>query len=73
MDRALSGLLLELVQPLTLEVALAVQQEVEARFAETDSLRRQRVERARYEAELARQRFLSVDPGLLIGGPRPRG
>ena len=36
-DRAISDLLLELVQPLTLEVALAVQQEVEARFAETDA------------------------------------
>jgi DNA invertase Pin-like site-specific DNA recombinase len=62
-DRAISDLLLELVQPLTLEVALAVQQEVEARFAETDTLRRQQVERARYEAELARRRYMSVDPG----------
>src|SRR5215469_13241721 len=61
-DRALSDLLLELVQPLTLEVALAVQQEVEARGAETDALRRQQVERARYEAELARRRYMSVDP-----------
>jgi hypothetical protein len=56
-------LLLELVQPLTLEVALAVQQEVEARFAETDALRRQQVERARYDAELARRRYVGVDPG----------
>jgi DNA invertase Pin-like site-specific DNA recombinase len=61
-DQAISDLLLELVQPLTMEVALAVQQEVDARFAETDTLRRQRVERARYEAELARRRFVKVDP-----------
>jgi DNA invertase Pin-like site-specific DNA recombinase len=61
-DRAISDLLLELVQPLTLGVTLAVQQEVEARFAETDALRRQQVERARYEAELARRRYMSVDP-----------
>jgi len=61
-DRAISDLVLELVQPLTLEVALAVQQEVEARFAETDALRRQQVERARYEAELARRRYMGVDP-----------
>jgi DNA invertase Pin-like site-specific DNA recombinase len=61
-DQAISDLLLELMQPLTLEVALAVQQEVEARFAETDRLRQQRVERARYEVELARRRFLKVDP-----------
>jgi DNA invertase Pin-like site-specific DNA recombinase len=62
-DRAVSDLLLELVQPLTLELAFAVQQEVEARFAETDALRRQQVERARYEADLARRRYMSVDPG----------
>jgi DNA invertase Pin-like site-specific DNA recombinase len=68
-DRAVSDLLLELVQPLTLEVALAVAQEVEARCAETDALRRQQVERARYEAELARQRYMSVDPAnRLVAG-----
>ena len=68
-DRAISDLLLELVQPLTLEVALAVEQEVQARCAETDALRRQRVERARYEAELARRRYMSVDPdNRLVAG-----
>ncbi len=61
-DPAISALVLELVQPLTLDVALAVQQEVEARWAETDALRRQRVERARYEADLARRRYMQVDP-----------
>jgi hypothetical protein len=61
-DRAVGDLLLELVQPLTLEVALVVEQEVKARCAETDALRRQQVERARYEAELARRRYMSVDP-----------
>jgi Recombinase/Recombinase zinc beta ribbon domain len=68
-DRAVSNLLLELVQPLTLEVALAVEQEVEARRAETDALRRQQVERAQYEAELARRRYMSVDPAnRLVAG-----
>jgi DNA invertase Pin-like site-specific DNA recombinase len=61
-DQAISNLLLELMQPLTLEVALAVQQEVESRIAETDRLRRQHVERAQYEAELARRRYMRVDP-----------
>ena len=50
------------MQPMTLQVALAVQQEVEARVAETDELRRQHVQRAQYEAELARRRYLKVDP-----------
>lgn len=68
-DRAISDLLLELVQPLTLEVAIAVEQEVQARCAETDALRRQRVERARYDAELARRRYMSVDPdNRLVAG-----
>lgn len=61
-DHAISDLVLELVQPLTLDVALAVQQEVDARWAETDTVRRQQVERARYEAELARRRYMQVDP-----------
>ena len=61
-DQAISNLLLELMQPMTLQVAIAVQQEVEARVSETDSLRRKHVERAQYEAELARRRFMKVDP-----------
>jgi DNA invertase Pin-like site-specific DNA recombinase len=61
-DQAISNLLLELMQPMTLQVALAVQQEVEARVAETDALRRKHVERAQYEAELARRRYMKVDP-----------
>jgi DNA invertase Pin-like site-specific DNA recombinase len=61
-DRAVSDLLLELMQPMTLEVALAIQQEVEARITETDTLRRKHVERAQYEAELARRRYMKLDP-----------
>jgi DNA invertase Pin-like site-specific DNA recombinase len=61
-DEAISNLLLELMQPMTLQVALAVQQEVEARIAETDALRRKHVERAQYEAALARRRYMNVDP-----------
>ena len=61
-DEAISNLLLELMQPMTLQVALAVQQEVEARVTETDALRRKHVERAQYEAELARRRYMKVDP-----------
>lgn len=61
-DRAMSDLLLELMQPMTLDVALAVQQEVETRIVETDTLQRKHVERAQYEAELARRRYMKVDP-----------
>lgn len=47
---------------MTLEVAFAVQQELQSRLDEADRLRQQQVERSRYEAELARRRFLRVDP-----------
>jgi hypothetical protein len=53
---------MEAVTPVTLEVALAVQQELQCRLEEADRLRRQQVERARYEAELAQHRYLRVDP-----------
>jgi len=62
LDRAIGELLVETVTPLTLEVALAVQDELQARADEADGLRRQQVERARYEAELAQRRYLRVDP-----------
>lgn len=61
-DEAISRLLLELMQPATLEVALTVQQELQTRMKEADHLRQQQVVRARYEAEAAQQRYLLVDP-----------
>lgn len=61
-DQTVSHLLLELVNPVTLDVALAVQQELQVRMEEADHLRKQQVERARYEAELAQRRYLRVDP-----------
>jgi len=62
LDRAIGDLLVETVSPLALEVTLAVQEELQARAEEADRLRRQQVERARYEAELAQRRYLRVDP-----------
>ena len=61
-DRAIGELLLEAMTPVALDVALAVQAELEARVGEADDLRLKQVERARYEAELARRRFFEVDP-----------
>ena len=62
LDEAIGQLLVETVSPVTLEVALAVQQELESRAAEADQLRRKAVESARYDAELARRRYMRVDP-----------
>jgi hypothetical protein len=61
-DEAVGNILLEAITPMTLEVALSVQQELQSRLEEADRLRQQQVERSRYEAELARRRYLRVDP-----------
>jgi DNA invertase Pin-like site-specific DNA recombinase len=61
-DATIGRLLSDTVTPLALEVALSVQDELEARANEADALRRSHVERARHRAELARRRYLAVDP-----------
>jgi hypothetical protein len=62
-DAAISKLLLDSLTPLTLEVALTVQAEIETRATEADAMRASHVERARHRADLARRRYLAVDPG----------
>ena len=62
LDQAIGRLLVETVTPVTLQVALAVQKELEDRSGEFDRLRRQEIERASYEVELARRRYMRVDP-----------
>jgi DNA invertase Pin-like site-specific DNA recombinase/sRNA-binding protein len=62
LDHAIGRVLLETVTPLTLEITLTVQQELQTRLDETDRLHRRAVERARYEADLARRQYLHVDP-----------
>jgi hypothetical protein len=61
-DAAVGELLVSSITPLSLETTLAIQSEVEAREAEADRLRRQHVERARHEAEVAQHRFMRVHP-----------
>jgi DNA invertase Pin-like site-specific DNA recombinase len=68
-DAAIGQLLLDTLTPLALEVALTVQAEIEARAAEADAIRASHVERARHRADLARRRYLAVDPGnRLVAG-----
>ena len=61
-DAAVAQLLLDAVSPVALEVTLTVQQELESRASEVEKLAAHQVERARYEADLARRRFMKVDP-----------
>jgi hypothetical protein len=61
-DEAIGALLLQTVAPTAIEVALAVQQEIAQRVEQAAALREAQLQRARYEAELARRRYLKVDP-----------
>jgi DNA invertase Pin-like site-specific DNA recombinase len=60
-DAAVSKLLVETVTPMALEMTLAIQQEIAARLDEADGLRHRQVERAQYEADHARRRYMQVD------------
>jgi DNA invertase Pin-like site-specific DNA recombinase len=61
-DEAIGELLINSMTPFALEVALNVQTQLHTRLEEANRLRKKRVERAQYEAELSRQRYMQVDP-----------
>jgi DNA invertase Pin-like site-specific DNA recombinase len=62
LDQRIGQLLIDTLTPLAVEAALTVTAELEHRAAEADALRAAHVERARYLADLARRRYLAVDP-----------
>src|SRR5271166_4145830 len=62
LDQRIGQLLIDTLTPLTIEAALTVTAELQHRAAEADALRAAHVERARYHADLARRRYLAVDP-----------
>jgi DNA invertase Pin-like site-specific DNA recombinase len=62
LDQQIGQLLINALTPLAIEAALTVSAELEHRAAEADALRAAHVERARYHADLARRRYLAVDP-----------
>jgi DNA invertase Pin-like site-specific DNA recombinase len=61
-DAAIGELLVQRMTPLALELSMAVQDEMRERLDESDRLRRMRVESVQYEVDLARQRYMQVDP-----------
>jgi DNA invertase Pin-like site-specific DNA recombinase len=62
LDQRIGALLIDTLTPLAVEAALTVAAELQHRAAEADALRAAHVERARYHADLARSRYLAVDP-----------
>jgi DNA invertase Pin-like site-specific DNA recombinase len=72
-DEAVTQVFLEAIQPAHLEVALAALDEVEAQRQSLMSQWQQRLERARYEADMARRRYEQVDPdNRLVAGELER-
>ena len=61
-DQAVATALLEAMTPAQLDIALATFEAVEAQARQLDQQWQRQLERARYEAELARRRYLAVDP-----------
>ena len=62
LDERIGEFLISQLTPLAAEAALTVSAELEHRAAEADALRAAHIERARYHADLARRRYLAVDP-----------
>lgn len=60
-DRAVGRRLVETMTPMAIELTLAVRAELQGRLDEADRLRQMQVERARYEADSARRRYMLVD------------
>ena len=68
-DKTVADVLLEVISPATIEVAFAVQAELRQRIEEIDSVHRKQIERAKYEMDLARRRYMEVDPSnRLVAG-----
>ena len=61
-DEAIGMLLVGMVNSENVDIAIAVQRELQSRLDEADRLRYRQVERCRYEADLAHRRYSKVDP-----------
>ena len=67
-DAAVTAAFLEAMRPAELEVSMAAIDQIAEQARRVDRQREMIAERARYEAELARRRFLAVDPeNRLVG------
>ncbi len=67
-DAAVAAVFLEAMQPAELEVSMAAIDQIAEQVRRVDRQWEMIVERARYEAELARRRFLAIDPeNRLVG------
>jgi len=61
-DQAVVACFLQAIEPAHLEVALSALDQVEARARQVDHQWQRQIERAQYEADLARRRYKAIDP-----------
>ncbi len=61
-DQAVVACFLQAIEPAHLEVALSALDQVEARARQVDQQWQRQIERAQYEADLARRRYKAIDP-----------
>jgi len=61
LDKAVSNMILETLTPLAVNAAIAVEQEAQRRKTASDNYFLMRIERARYELEIAKTRYMNVD------------
>ncbi len=61
-DDAVSELLLQSFTPLAVELAFQIQDELKQRYEALDRIRRQHIERLEYEENMAKRRYMQVDP-----------
>ena len=61
-DAAVASSFLAAIQPAQLDVSLAAIDQIERRAQQVEKQRHLHLERVRYEAQLARRRFMSVEP-----------
>ena len=68
-DAAIGQLVVEAMSPMAIQLTLAVQEQLQSRIDETERLRQMQIQRAEQDVELARQRYMQVDPGnRLVAG-----
>lgn len=61
-DKMVGMLLVDMINVSSIEIVLAVQEEIESRYSDLQKIHLQQIDAARYEAELARRRYRQVDP-----------
>ena len=61
-DTTIAALVLETINPMTVDAAISIQREMTDRKEEVIRLYSQQMERTRYEMDLAKRRYMRVDP-----------